>query len=122
MHEKKEVETAKLTYANAPAAASVLAKLSSSYPALFTPVPFGFAFATFDENPLLPPPTPACRGGGRRMRGRDEDAGLPAHERTHLPCVICVHPRLEVGPEEGGGWGDGVACACVATAVGGSEI
>jgi hypothetical protein len=37
------------------------------------------------------------------MGRRNEHAGLPAQERTHLPRVLCVHPRLEVGPEEGGG-------------------
>jgi hypothetical protein len=100
MREKKEVETVKLTCANAPATASARANLSSSYPALFTAVPLGFVFAVFDENPLLPPPTPVCQGGGRSMGGRDEDAGLPAHERTHLSRVLCVHPRLEVGPAE----------------------
>ncbi|KAJ7814759.1 hypothetical protein B0H14DRAFT_3746956 [Mycena olivaceomarginata] len=101
MRQKRRDECTGQAPPSIKAGSSVLAKLSSSYPALFTPVPLGFAFAAFDENLLLPPPTPACRGGGRRMRGRDEDAGLPAHERTHLPCVICVHPRLEVGPEEG---------------------
>ncbi|KAJ7369156.1 hypothetical protein DFH08DRAFT_929065 [Mycena albidolilacea] len=48
--------------------------------------------AAFEEKPLL-------LGG---------DAGVPAHERAHLPRVLCVHPRLEVGPEEGGGRGDWV--------------
>jgi hypothetical protein len=43
-----------------PATASARANPSSSYPALFTPVPLGFAFAAFDKNPLLPPPTPVC--------------------------------------------------------------
>jgi hypothetical protein len=42
------------------------------------------------------------------MGRRNEHAGLPAHERTHLPHVLCVHPRVEVGPEEGGGQSDGV--------------
>ncbi|KAJ7814752.1 hypothetical protein B0H14DRAFT_3149306 [Mycena olivaceomarginata] len=94
-----------------PAAASALAKPSSSYPALFTPVPLGFGFAAFDENPLLSPPTPVCRGGGRRMGGRDEHAGVPAHGRAHLPRILCVHPRLDIGPEEGGARGDWVVGA-----------
>jgi hypothetical protein len=45
------------------------------------------------------------RGWRMGMGRRNEYAGLPAHERTHLPRVLCVHPRLEVGPEEGGGRG-----------------
>ncbi|KAJ7878322.1 hypothetical protein B0H14DRAFT_3130008 [Mycena olivaceomarginata] len=39
----------------------------------------------------------------RVWRRRDDDGRLPPHEGTHLPRVLCVHPRLEVGPEEGGG-------------------
>jgi hypothetical protein len=58
---------------------------------LFGWVAFG-PLAAFEEKPLL-------LGG---------DAGVPAHERAHLPRVLCVHPRLEVGPEEGGGRGDWV--------------
>ncbi|KAF8207733.1 hypothetical protein K438DRAFT_1755154 [Mycena galopus ATCC 62051] len=52
--------------------------------------------------------SPVSRGAVERVgigigwRG-DDDGRLPPHEGTHLPCVLCVHPRLEVGPEEGGG-------------------
>jgi hypothetical protein len=59
------------------------------------------------------------------MERRNEHAGLPAHERAHLPRVLCIHPRLEVGPEEGGGRGDGVfggARVAVITAGWGGEI
>jgi hypothetical protein len=52
---EKEVKDARLICANAPVAAPALAKLSTAYPALFSPVPLEFALAAFDKNPPLPP-------------------------------------------------------------------
>ncbi|KAJ7433375.1 hypothetical protein B0H11DRAFT_1939512 [Mycena galericulata] len=43
---------------------------------------------------------------GERGRNGDSHAGVPAHERARLPRALCVHPWLEVGPEEGRRRGD----------------